>query len=71
MKIDTLPQKIKINNHKVHITKGMKIVIKHLESLSEQTILLIENRTILLQNQLEIEKAQSKIKEKSKARVRY
>ena len=31
----------------------------------------IENRTILLQNQLNIEKAQSKIKEKSKAKVRY
>lgn len=142
LKIDPLPQKIEINNHKVPITKEMKIAIKHLDSLSEQTILLtenkinnlnelksyrynreeklrilkgkreslrrkrsketnpeikdkitheiddlkvlikkvnkdivncfeIENRTILLQNQLNIEKVQSKIKEKSKAKVRY
>lgn len=142
LKIDPLPQKIEINNHKVPITKEMKIAIKHLDTLSEQTILLtenkinnlndlksyrysqeenlrilkgkreslwrkrskeanpeikekitheidnlkvlikkvnkdiincfeIENRTILLKNQLNIEKAQSKIKEKSKAKVRY
>lgn len=142
LKVDPLPQRIELNNYKVPITKEMKIAIKYLDSLSEQTILLtknkinnlnelksyrynqeeklrilkgkreslwrkrsketnseikekitheiddlkvlikkvnkdivncfeIENRTILLQNQLEIEKAQSKIKEKSKARVRY
>lgn len=44
MKIDPLPQKIEINNHKVFITKEMKIAIKHLESLSEQTILLTKNK---------------------------
>lgn len=44
LKIDPLPQKIEINNHKVPITKEMKIAIKHLESLSEQTILLTENK---------------------------
>lgn len=142
LKVDPLPQRIELNNYKVPITKEMKIAIKYLDSLSEQTILLtenkinnlndlksyrynqeeklrilkgkreslwrkrskatnpeikekitheiddlkalikkvnkdivncfeIENRTILLQNQLNIEKAQSKIKEKSKAKVRY
>lgn len=141
LKIDPLPQKIELNNHKVPITKKMKIAIKHLDSLSEQTILLtenkinnlnelksyrynqeeklrilkgkreslwrkrsketdpeikdkitheiddlkdlikkvnkdivncfeIENRTILLQNQLDIQKTQDKIREKSKAKVR-
>ena len=44
LKIDPLPHKIEINNHKVPITKEMKIAIKHLESLSEQTILLTENK---------------------------
>lgn len=44
LKIDPLPQKIEINNHKVSITKEMKIAIKHLDSLSEQTILLTENK---------------------------
>lgn len=44
LKIDPLPQEIEINNHKIPITKEMKIVIKHLESLSEQTILLTENK---------------------------
>lgn len=44
LKIDPLPQKIEINNHKVPITKEMKIAIKHLDTLSEQTILLTENK---------------------------
>ena len=44
LKIDPLLQKIEINNHKIPITKEMKIVIKHLEILSEQTILLTENK---------------------------
>lgn len=44
LKIDPLPQKIEINNYKVPITKEMKIAKKHLESLSEQTILLTENK---------------------------
>lgn len=44
MKIGPLPQRIELNNHKVPITKEMKIAIKHLNSLSEQTILIIENK---------------------------
>lgn len=44
LKIDPLPQRIALNNHKVPITKEMKIAIKHLDSLSEQTILLTENK---------------------------
>ena len=44
LKIDPLPPKIEINNHKVPITKEMKIAIKHLDTLSEQTILLTENK---------------------------
>ena len=141
LKIDPLPQRIELNNHKVPITKEMKIAIKHLNSLNEQTILLtenkinnlndlksfrytqeenliilkgkreslwrkksqetnpeikekitheiddlkvlikkvnkdivncleIENRTILLQNQLEIEKSQEKVRDNNKLKVR-
>ena len=141
LKIDPLPQKIEINNYKVPITKEMKIAIKNLNSLNEQTILLtenkinnlndlksfrytqeenlrilkgkreslwrkrsqetnpeikekitheiddlkvlikkvnkdivncfeIENRTILLQNQLEIEKFQEKVRDNNKLKVR-
>lgn len=44
LKIDPLPQIIELTNHKVTITKEMKIAIKHLNSLSEQTILLTENK---------------------------
>lgn len=44
LKIDPLPQRIELTNHKVPITKEMKIAIKHLNSLSEQTILLTENK---------------------------
>lgn len=44
LKIDPLPQRIELNNCKVPITKEMKIAIKHLDSLSEQTILLTENK---------------------------
>lgn len=44
LKIDPLPQKIELNNHKVPITREMKIAINHLDSLSEQTILLTENK---------------------------
>lgn len=44
LKIDPLPEKIEIKDYKVPITKEMKISIKHLESLSQQTILLAENR---------------------------
>ena len=44
LKIDPLPQRIELTNHKVTITKEMKIAIKHLNSLSEQTILLTENK---------------------------
>lgn len=44
LKIDPLPQRTEINNHKVPITKEMKISVKHLDSLSQQTILLSENK---------------------------
>ena len=44
LKIDPLPDKIKIKDYKVPITKEMKISIKHLESLSQQTIFLAENK---------------------------
>ena len=44
LRIDPLPRKIEFNNYRVPITKEMKISIKHLESLSQQTILLAENR---------------------------
>ena len=98
LKIDPLPQKIELNSYKVPITKEMKIAIKHLDSLSQQTILLtkdkitheiddlkvwikkvnkdvvncfeIENRTILLQNQLEIERTKEIIKEKKKDKLK-
>lgn len=44
LRIDPLPQKIEIKKYKVPITKEMKISIKNLESLSQQTILLAENK---------------------------
>ena len=44
LKIDPLPQRIELNNYKVPITKEMKIALKHLDSLNEQTILLTENK---------------------------
>ena len=44
LRIDPLPEKIEFKNYRVPITKEMKISIKHLESLSQQTILLAENK---------------------------
>ena len=44
LRIDPLPEKIEFKDYKVPITKEMKISIKHLESLSQQTILLAENK---------------------------
>ena len=44
LKIDPLPDKIKIKDYTVPITKEMKISLKHLESLNQQTILLAENK---------------------------
>ena len=44
LKIDPLPDKIKIKDYKVPITKEMKISLKHLEGLNQQTILLAENK---------------------------
>lgn len=44
LKIDPLPQKIEFKDYKIPITKEMKISLKHLESLSQQTILLAENK---------------------------
>ena len=44
LRIDPLHEKIEFNNYRVPITKEMKISIKHLNSLSQQTILLSENK---------------------------
>ena len=44
LKIDPLPEKIEFKDYKIPITKEMKISIKHLDSLSQQTILLAENK---------------------------
>lgn len=44
LKIDPLPEKIEFKDYKIPITKEMKISLKHLESLSQQTILLSENK---------------------------
>lgn len=44
LRIDPLPEKIEFKDYKVPITKEMKISLKHLESLSQQTILLAENK---------------------------
>ena len=44
LKIDPIPQKIEIKNYKLPITKEMKISIKNLENISQQTILLSENK---------------------------
>lgn len=43
LKIYPLPEKIEFKDYKIPITKEMKISLKHLESLSQQTILLSEN----------------------------
>ena len=44
LKIYPLPEKIEFKDYKIPITKEMKISLKHLESLSQQTILLSENK---------------------------
>ena len=44
LRIDPLHRRIELNNYRVPITKEMKISIKHLESLSQQTIFLAENK---------------------------
>ena len=44
LRIDPLPEKIEFNNYRVPITKEMKISLKHLDSLCQQTILLAENK---------------------------
>ena len=44
LRIDPLPEKIELNNYRVPITKEMKISLKHLESLSQQAILLYKNK---------------------------
>ncbi len=44
LKIDPLPQKIEFKDYKIPITKEMKISLKYLDSLSQQTILLAENK---------------------------
>ena len=50
LKIDPIPQRVELNNYKIPITREMKIAIKHLDSLSEQTILLTENKINNLNN---------------------
>lgn len=44
LKIYPLPEKIEFKDYKIPITKEMKISLKHLESLNQQTILLAENK---------------------------
>ena len=44
LRIDPLPEKIEFNKYRVPITKEMKISLKHLDSLNQQTILLSENK---------------------------
>lgn len=44
LRINPLAEKIEFNNYRVAITKEMKISLKHLDSLSQQTILLAENK---------------------------
>lgn len=44
LRIDPHPQKIEFKDYKIPITKEMKISLKHLDSLSQQTILLAENK---------------------------
>ena len=44
LRIDPLPRKIELKDYRIQITKQMKISIKHLDSLSQQTILLSENK---------------------------
>lgn len=44
LKIDPFPQKIELNSYKIPITKEMKIASKHLDRISQQTILLAENK---------------------------
>ncbi|MDO4382542.1 MAG: relaxase/mobilization nuclease domain-containing protein [Clostridia bacterium] len=44
LRIDQLPRKIEFNNYRVPIIKEMKISLKHLESLSQQAILLSKNK---------------------------
>lgn len=49
LKIDPLPEKIEIKDYKIQITKEMKISLKHLDSLSQQTILLAESKITSLE----------------------
>lgn len=49
LKIDPLPEKIEIKDYKIPITKEMKISLKHLDSLSQQTILLAESKITSLE----------------------
>lgn len=44
LRINPLPEKIEFRDYKIPITKEMKISLKHLESLIQQTILLAENK---------------------------
>ena len=49
LKIDPLSEKIEIKDYKIPITKEMKISLNHLDSLSQQTILLAESKITSLE----------------------
>lgn len=67
-RIDPLPRKIELKDYRIQITKQMKI--GNLSDLIKKTnkdivnCYEIENRTILLQKQLEFEKSKETVKEK-------
>lgn len=64
LKIDPLPEKIEFKDYKIPITKEMKISIKHLDSLSQQTILLSENK---ISNLKELKSYRYNLEEKVRA----
>lgn len=61
LRIDPLHRRIELNNYRVPITKEMKISIKHLESLSQQAILLSKNK---INNLEELESYRYNLEEK-------
>lgn len=61
LRIDPLPRKIELKDYRIQITKQMKISIKHLDSLSQQTILLSENK---ISNLEELESYRYNLEEK-------
>ena len=61
LRIDPLPETIDFKGYRVPITKEMKITLKYLESLSQQTILLAENKISKLE---ELKSYRYKLEEK-------